>query len=80
MKLEYHDGEVVAMAGGTESHSLIITNVIGELRSRLKDKPCRVYAVTCGLLLRCGRNIIIPTCLLFAATDDSILTIPAKSR
>jgi Uma2 family endonuclease len=42
-KLEYHDGEIVAMAGGTESHSLITTNVIGELRNRLKDNPCRVY-------------------------------------
>jgi len=42
-KHEYRDGQIIAMAGGTESHSLIIANVIGELRSRLKDQPCRVY-------------------------------------
>ena len=42
-KMEYHDGVIVAMAGGTESHSLITTNVIRELGNRLKDKPCRVY-------------------------------------
>lgn len=30
-KLEYHDGTIVTMAPGTESHSLITANVIGEL-------------------------------------------------
>jgi Uma2 family endonuclease len=42
-KLEFRSGEILSMAGGTESHSLIITNVAGELRSRLKSGPCRVY-------------------------------------
>jgi Uma2 family endonuclease len=42
-KLEFHDGEIIAMAGGTESHSLIATNVITQLSSQLKNKPCRVY-------------------------------------
>jgi Uma2 family endonuclease len=41
-KLEYVDGEIVAMAGGTYNHSLIIANFVGELRNRLKGKPCRV--------------------------------------
>src|SRR3954469_24330008 len=38
---EYRDGVVVAMAGGTYNHSLITSNVSGELRSRLKGKDCR---------------------------------------
>jgi Uma2 family endonuclease len=42
-KLEYHDGTIVTMAPGTESHSLITANVIGELGNKLKDKPRRVY-------------------------------------
>lgn len=42
-KHELRDGELVAMAGGTPEHSLIIANVTGELRNRLKGKPCRVY-------------------------------------
>jgi Uma2 family endonuclease len=37
-------GELVAMAGGTEYHALIIANVGGELRNRLRGKPCRYYA------------------------------------
>jgi Uma2 family endonuclease len=31
------------MAGGTKNHSLIIANIIGEIRGHLKGKPCRVY-------------------------------------
>lgn len=41
-KHEYRDGEVLAMAGGSYNHSVIVANVIGELRAALKGKPCRV--------------------------------------
>ncbi|RKT45469.1 Uma2 family endonuclease [Thiocapsa rosea] len=40
---EYVDGEIFAMAGGTEEHNLIVLNVGAELRNQLKDRPCRVY-------------------------------------
>lgn len=40
---EYHDGLIVAMAGGTAEHSLIAANLIRELGNRLKGKICRVY-------------------------------------
>ena len=39
---EYYDGEIFAMAGGTDEHSLIVANIIGELRQRLKGCPCAV--------------------------------------
>src|SRR5258708_3142226 len=42
-KLEYIDGEIVSMAGGTANHSLISENTGGEIRIRLKGKSCRVY-------------------------------------
>ncbi|OQY56844.1 MAG: hypothetical protein B6245_17820 [Desulfobacteraceae bacterium 4572_88] len=42
-KYEYYEGEVFAMAGASRKHNLIVTNVISELRSQLKKKPCRVY-------------------------------------
>lgn len=42
-KHEYRDGEIVAMAGGSPDHSLILANTIGELRNHLKGKPCRLY-------------------------------------
>jgi Uma2 family endonuclease len=40
---EYVAGEVFAMASGTEEHNLIVANVVGELRSQLQGKDCRVY-------------------------------------
>ena len=40
---DYYDGEIFAMAGGTSRHSLIIMNIGGELRQRLKGRPCAAY-------------------------------------
>lgn len=42
-KSEYFDGEVFAMAGGTRAHSIIATNLAGELRNRLKSTNCVVF-------------------------------------
>jgi Uma2 family endonuclease len=42
-RTEFLDGEVFAMAGGSEAHNLIAANVLGELRSRFKGRPCYVY-------------------------------------
>ncbi len=41
LKHEYIAGMVYAMAGGTYAHNLIASNVLGELHSQLKGKPCR---------------------------------------
>jgi Uma2 family endonuclease len=42
-KSDYYDGEIFAMAGGTSRHSLIMLNIGGELRQRLKGKLCAAY-------------------------------------
>ena len=42
-KSEYYAGEVFAMAGASRWHNLIVANVIGELRSQLKGRPCTTY-------------------------------------
>lgn len=42
-KSEYYKGEIFAMSGGTARHSLISLNIAGEIRQRLKGKPCRAY-------------------------------------
>ncbi len=44
--LERHDfvaGEVYAMSGGTLEHSALASACIGELRGRLKGRPCVVF-------------------------------------
>lgn len=40
---EYFRGEIFAMSGGSSRHSLIAANILGELRSALRDKPCTVF-------------------------------------
>jgi Uma2 family endonuclease len=40
---EYFAGEMFAMPGGSPRHSLIKTNVVSELRGRLKGRPCTAY-------------------------------------
>jgi Uma2 family endonuclease len=41
---EYFDGEIFAMAGGTRAHSLIQTNLLRELSSRLTASDCVAYS------------------------------------
>lgn len=43
LRHEYFRGEVFAMGGASEAHNSIVANVLGELRERLKGRPCRVY-------------------------------------
>jgi Uma2 family endonuclease len=40
---EFYRGEIFAMAGGSPRHSLIKTNLVGELRNVLKGRPCTAY-------------------------------------
>lgn len=42
-KSEYVDGEMFAMAGGSERHNLIVANIIAGLHSQLFGSSCRVY-------------------------------------
>ncbi len=43
-KNEFLDGEIFAMGGASPNHVLIVTNVVSELRSQLKSRPCTVYS------------------------------------
>jgi Uma2 family endonuclease len=43
LRHEYVKGEVFAMAGGSREHSLTATNILGELRAALLDRPCEVH-------------------------------------
>jgi Uma2 family endonuclease len=39
---EFHDGEILAMSGGTYEQSLLNVNVTSALKNRLRGGPCRV--------------------------------------
>lgn len=59
-KHEYHNGVVVAMAGGSPEHSLVIANASGEIRNRLKGGPCRVYDSNLRVLIARSRRYVYP--------------------
>lgn len=42
-KHEYLDGEIYAMAGGTEEHSALSAQVLRMLGNALGERPCRVH-------------------------------------
>jgi Uma2 family endonuclease len=42
-KSEYIDGYVYAMGGASESHNLIVTNLVTQLSTQLRNRPCKVY-------------------------------------
>src|SRR5688572_13817223 len=41
---EYLDGVVYATGGASPRHVQVVGNIAGELRARLRDRPCLVYA------------------------------------
>jgi Uma2 family endonuclease len=43
-KHEFLDGEIYAMAGGSEEHSALAIEVLAVLRNAAGDSPCRVHA------------------------------------
>jgi Uma2 family endonuclease len=42
-KHEFFDGEIYAMAGGSEDHSALAANVISTLVNAVGNRPCRVH-------------------------------------
>src|SRR5206468_6291774 len=41
---EYINGQIYAMSGASREHNLIVVNLIRELSSQLRGRPCEVYA------------------------------------
>lgn len=37
------DGEIVPVSGASRKHNLIVANLVGELRSQLRGRPCELY-------------------------------------
>jgi Uma2 family endonuclease len=42
-KHEFFDGEIYAMAGGTEEHSALAAELLWHLRNAIGERPCRVH-------------------------------------
>lgn len=63
-KHEYFRGEVFAMAGASDDHNDIFTNLFGKLCLQLKGKTCRPYGT--------DKRLHVPQNTLFTYPDISI--------
>ena len=43
-KSEFYNGEMFAMAGASRAHVIIVSNLVAELRQKLKHRSCNVYS------------------------------------
>lgn len=59
-RYEFDGEQPVAMTGGTNDHSLVVVNIISELRNRLRGKPCRVLSAEGGGVATTGSRIRYP--------------------
>jgi Uma2 family endonuclease len=77
---EFFGGEMFAMAGRTPMHSLITANLIGELRTKLKGRPCRPFTSdlrlkveATGLLTYPDVSVICGPLQFAPGTDDTVV-------
>jgi Uma2 family endonuclease len=81
-KNEYFGGEIFAMSGASPRHVMIVTNLLAELRSQLKNRPCSVFSTDLRVLVdRTGLYTypdVIVTCgeLRFSDSFKDTLTNP----
>lgn len=40
---EFYDGEIYAMAGGTQEHAALCAELVRQLGNAVRERPCRVY-------------------------------------
>lgn len=70
VKHEYLGGVVYAMAGGSNAHNLIATNVLGSLHGRLRGHQCRPYNSDTKIRIR------LPHQVRFYYPDVSVICRP----
>ena len=59
-KLEYHDGHIYMMAGGTANHSIIATNMGRWLSAKLDDTDCVVFNSDMALSIQSVNRYVYP--------------------
>ncbi len=73
LKHEYLGGYVHAMAGATNSHNLVATNLTGHLYSQLRGKPCAAYNSDTKVRIK------LPTHTRFCYPDCMVVCEPSSA-
>lgn len=81
-KHELLDGEVYAMGGASLRHNLVVTNLVAELRQKLRDSPCKVFPSDLRVQVQENRHYTYPDVTVvcdepeFSSSGSEILTNP----
>ncbi len=59
-RYEYHDGHIVAMAGGTLNHSLLCDRIFGELYRKLEGSQCTPFSGQTKLHIPVNNRYLYP--------------------
>ena len=59
-KSEYIDGEIVAMAGASLEHNLIVANVVGSLWGQLRGRSCGIVPSDMRVFVPATGNYVFP--------------------
>jgi Uma2 family endonuclease len=69
-KHEFFQGQLIAMAGASIEHNVIVANIVAEFRAGLRDRPCLALASDMKVLVRASGHYYYP--------DASIVCGPAE--
>lgn len=69
-KHEYADGEILATPGATFEHSAITANIIGEARSALADRRCRVLESNMRVNVAATGRYVYPDTSIFCGRPE----------
>lgn len=68
IKNQLIDGEVHTMTGARENHNLLALNVASELRTHLKDTPCRTFMA--DMKVRVAEDFFYPDVMVVCDQDS----------
>src|SRR5690349_21034717 len=71
-KHEYVNGNMIAMAGATEEHNDIVSNLIREVGNQLKGKGCKIHPSDFRVATSASKNYFYP--------DASIVCGPSQKQ
>lgn len=69
-KSEYHDGEIVAMAGASRFHNRIARNITISLGNQLRGGPCQNYVGDMRVSVRGGKSYYYPDIVVTCGKDE----------
>jgi Uma2 family endonuclease len=69
-KSEYYDGKIVAMAGASHAHNLIVGNTVTVLNTALEAKPCEVYPSDMRVQLQDKKAYVYPDVVVVCAKPE----------